>query len=310
MKPKPPPPPDIHASAFADLNRDFYRAEPAEYLDNRLWSLLTMIGETGRPRPARQRRRYGERTYSWTSDPEEVRDRYAALESTVLLHHACEALLRLYLAHAFAEPCPWLAISKLRGPGVFPSATDLLREDLRNPKRVTDLLLTFTASKTAAEFNPACTAEAWESHEKGLIALIRYAARTVREDAPFYNSAKHGLAILAGPMMFSLTAEDGSGFSQAGPTLEVLDAELVDKATKAREWRRSARWLDPPVAVEIAAAIVKVIQSLWDAARLRNGLPCEPRRIVLLDAAQIEGLVLRANSSGPLTRTSFNIPHV
>lgn len=310
MSPKPPPTPDVHPSAFADLNRDFYRAEPAEYLDNRLWSLLTMIGETGRARPARQRRRYGSQTYTWTTDSDEVRERYAAMESTVLLHHACEALLRLYLAHADMEQCPWLAISKLRGPGLFNAAVDRLRKELGSAARDTDLLLTFTASTTAAQFNPACPEDAWESHHRGLVALVRYAARTVREDAPFYNSAKHGLAVLAGPMMFSLTADNGSGFSQNGPTLEILDAEIVDKATKARQWRRAARWLDPPVAVEVTAAIIKVIQSLWDASRLRRGLPCEPKRIVLLDAKQIEGMVLRANSSGPITRSSWNLPTV
>ncbi len=38
-------------------------------------------------------------------------------ESQVLLHHAAEALLRLFLAHEGRPPCPWLRAGSLRASG-------------------------------------------------------------------------------------------------------------------------------------------------------------------------------------------------
>ena len=36
-----------------------------------------------------------------------------------LLHHASEALLRLYLAHEPLTACPWLDMARVRSPGKF-----------------------------------------------------------------------------------------------------------------------------------------------------------------------------------------------
>ncbi|MDQ3580012.1 MAG: hypothetical protein M3443_20925, partial [Actinomycetota bacterium] len=65
---------------------------------------------------------------------EEAAGVYAAIESTNLLHHAAECLLRLYLAHAGMPPCPWLEVARLRSPSEFKEAVEKLRGSLGMPQ--------------------------------------------------------------------------------------------------------------------------------------------------------------------------------
>jgi hypothetical protein len=70
----------------------------------------------------------------------------AALESTVLLHHAGETLMRLYLAHAGDAPCPWMEIARFPDSRRFKDALSRLLSS-----RSTDVwvLLGATASLAA-----------------------------------------------------------------------------------------------------------------------------------------------------------------
>ena len=62
----------------------------------------------------------------WMSNPEDDEskvqlERFQVLESTVLAHHAFEALVRLYLAHAADTTCPWIEVAAETSFGAFKS---------------------------------------------------------------------------------------------------------------------------------------------------------------------------------------------
>lgn len=65
---------------------------------------------------------------------------FAALESTLILHQAAETLLRLYLAHTDDAPCPWVAMTSLRGPGAFSKRVGSLRDGLGSDSVIRDVL--------------------------------------------------------------------------------------------------------------------------------------------------------------------------
>ncbi|MDP9452601.1 MAG: hypothetical protein M3P97_04240 [Actinomycetota bacterium] len=107
---------------YRRLNESFYSSSPALYFEQRLNSLLvmaaddpeygdrlhrglTIVGETFTVAPS-------ERVESQLSE-KQLRQ-FVTSETQVLLHHAAESLLRLYLAHeAHLSPCPWLSIASL-----------------------------------------------------------------------------------------------------------------------------------------------------------------------------------------------------
>jgi len=299
----------VHPTYFRTLNESFFRSDPAEYLDYRLWGLVSLVGESDGERPSHEVRKF-DREYTWTPDAQESRDRFAALESTVLLHHACESMLRLYLGLAFSNPCPWLAVSQLRRPGEFPTELRRLRVDLERPERIEDLLVVFTCAATAREFNARCPQEVWDSHVRALTTLLRYAIGRVLDEAIFYNAAKHGLAVLAGEQNLTLSADGRAVIGATGLALEVLDTPIVDQATKERRWREETIWVDPPAMVATAAQIIRAIRSLWATNRHRYGFGFVPDHIQLLDDDTVLSMLHRAPPGGMIFRRSWDVPYV
>ncbi len=85
---------------FRELNATLYSSNPASYSRLRLQSLLAALAEP----PVDQSPRllaYGAITAELPPilDDEAARLRFAAMDSTVLLHHAGETIFRLYAAH-------------------------------------------------------------------------------------------------------------------------------------------------------------------------------------------------------------------
>ncbi len=120
---------------YAALNERFYEASPHEYFDQRLGLLLLAAGKPEEVEKLLQGgisfgqlglRATQDEAQHATESPEtkqRKRERFITAEAEVLLHHASEALLRLYLAHEpvigadgppAIHPCPWLQIARLR----------------------------------------------------------------------------------------------------------------------------------------------------------------------------------------------------
>lgn len=279
---------------FAALNQAFYRAEPAEYLELRLWALASTISGEGELEVG-----FGGFKIGRSAPPTDAQlGRYAALESTVLLHHAAEAMLRLYLAHSNRNPCPWLELARLRSFSEFKRRIAELKTELATEGVMNDVSEVFTWTSTREAF-VEMSDEAWSSHRSALRQLLTFSIDLLLEEAPFYNAAKHGLAVLAGPMGMSIGDANNPLISVDGDALSIL--EQSEDHDGVRRWKRTTRWIHPSQSMAISGVIVRAMESLWEAARGHYGQPNDPRKIWVAEADKIEKLLALH------VKTGFNV---
>src|SRR5688572_491801 len=106
---------------YAELNRALYHARPWTYFEHRLRNVILVAGAADRLSDIlREGVRAGTIEFEWKPDPDpeverrdqeqlaEDEERFTITEAEVLLHHASETLLRLYLAHEALPESPWL----------------------------------------------------------------------------------------------------------------------------------------------------------------------------------------------------------
>ena len=276
------PAPEIHPLQFGSLNESFYHAEPSEYLVQRLWSLAASLDPAAQP----SRVQFGQFSMAW--EPEDILNdnkamTYVALESMVLLHHAAESMLRLYMAHAHRNPCPWVEIAKLRNFAEFKRRLARLRDSLSEPEVMNDLKEVFMWAHEPAAF-PEVPEHVRASNQAGLRLMIEYAVSVLLEDAPVYNAAKHGIAVLSGDVKMEL----GDVLRVGGPSLTTLEEIEVDGA---RKWAKRTRWVHPTKSLTTTFVISNMIRSLWESARGHYLGRGDPSKLYPLDEAQIRKLL-------------------
>jgi hypothetical protein len=106
---------------FPELNAVFYTADPSDFIKMRV-KMLSLVGTPDvflGPAFAVDRR-IGSMAFGGSEVPSsEERQRYLRTEAVTIVHHASEALLRLFFAHVDHPECPWLGMSASltpRGP--------------------------------------------------------------------------------------------------------------------------------------------------------------------------------------------------
>jgi hypothetical protein len=115
---------------YQPLNEEFYTGDPADYFIRRLQGLLILKGKPDALRElmlegidaggVRLQLSPGEGPGAESKeDDSEGRSRFVTADAWLLLHHASETLLRLYLAHDQDAPCPALEVARERRPGSF-----------------------------------------------------------------------------------------------------------------------------------------------------------------------------------------------
>ena len=294
---------DIHPDAYDSLNREFYSASPGEYFEMRLRALLTMLSSENAGFKSPGSGGFAGLEFSFGPDSGEAIDRYTAIESTVLLHHTGEALLRLYLAHAEGNPCPWLAIATLRSFSKFKQQVESLRIDLPTSQRQNDLLEVFSARSDPSSFQES--AEEVASHRDGLVIALREAANTFLGDSNIYNAAKHGLALLAGEsqLSFRSTTDPSSTFNAAGLAVTTLE-------TTNGRWQQKTTWLQVKRSIALIHLWTELIQSLWEAARMRYLRTGDPNKLRRLQADELGAMLAERTGTSGLISFSINIMHV
>jgi hypothetical protein len=143
-KPKPrPEDQNLHPDQWDDLNREFYRADPAPYFLRRLRYLVLALVDLPAIREAQSGRiEFGE----LSMPPEEPYDveataAYGVIESTNLLHHIAETIMRLYFAHEIHPDCPWLEVARLRYE--LPTRLEALQKSLNRQETIDRILEVF-----------------------------------------------------------------------------------------------------------------------------------------------------------------------
>lgn len=240
------------AECYRRLNESFYSSSPASYFEQRLNCLLVVAADDPE---------YGQQLRSGITiagqsiivgpdervdtqmDSEQLR-RFITSETQVLLHHATESLLRLYLGHEGGSPCPWLDIATLISFSKFHNAVNtrfvkpMREETLR--ALVADTILGNKTYDEKIRMNQAT----WEEAVKRLTTWMCFFSRKLTKDAPIYNAAKHGFALCSDETQFAFMDEDGKTcMSHRGPSLEVLvHGEWKDDD---RSWSLRTVWTSP-----------------------------------------------------------------
>ena len=239
---------------FPSLNSAFYATRPWEYFRRREHALIVAAGARGKLLEAAQEGiRVGRLEYTLSGEDETEEqdddwDRFVLAESQVLLHHASETLLRLYLAHEGLPPCPWLEVARVRSPQRFKD--DVKRRflgdlsDKARRRRVTEV---FFGTRDRKALEPTPPEEEWI---EGADNLERFLCRFASDflDADLYNALKHGLAVMPGEAMVKVG--DGDLLKAEGPSIEYLSVR-PDSLGRER-WNRSTRWLKVDTAITFA----------------------------------------------------------
>ena len=262
------PEPKLFAGQFPQLNHEFYSSNPAEYFRRRLYLLTVYAGSSDEFIKLLSKGISYEKIYlkvdlanSTDSDKQQYQN-FLTTEAEVLLHHTAEALLRLYFAHADEPLCPWLECARLRTPGDFK-----------------DRLVKFVASYSTVESRAAVAKvflgktpneddELRNSAVVEIDRLLRVLGRRLREDDNLYNSAKHGLTVIAGESSFTLGSDGGQAFVGAqGQSISFLEKCGEDGEPKL--WHKTTRWLSPRQAMWLTTLAINQMASLWAIATNR-----------------------------------------
>ena len=285
----------IDPREFRQLNERYYSTSPHEYLQFRLISLIAFLDES--PRSAAQLAegvKFSGLKMSFSdldsADALDKKAKHASADSIVLLHHACEILLRLYLAHPDRNPCPWVAMSSLTNFAEFKRAVAKLQTSLDTTERIEDLLEVVTYAKTNIE-PLGLSKERWTEHAEGLKLVFKFAASTFLNDSALYNAAKHGFAVIPNDAGMSLELSEDFPIKKEGPALTYLERTTKDGATA---WQESTQWVSAQVNLAWVQVIVDQIENLWTSAKAHYSIESDgdkTMRFQMLDKKMIDHLL-------------------
>jgi hypothetical protein len=268
-KPRPGPDDNLAVEQFPELNRQFYSAklQPHDYLMHRYRSVFLAAQSPEVLACAFDSElSIGDLRATWSTadkwDEEEIRD-YVSTESTVLLHHASEALFRLYFAHADSPECPWLAVARLRLPSQFKDRLSRFMGESESDATAQSAMQVFYGHGTVTEDKQA----QWTTLKDGLVLLLKHLGRRLLDEAPLYNSAKHGLSLVPGAAGMQFGDQSGPLRIRAdGPSITHL---TVMDGQRGRRWAQQTVWLNPTQTLGLVLLALYELSNLWHVARCR-----------------------------------------
>jgi len=251
------------------LNETFYRARPYAYFNQRLESLLLVAGKS---EELAQLLAEGVKVVNLTAGGvpvrsgltdeeratvEQDRERFVIADAEVLLHHAAETLLRLYVAHRELPSCPWLRLASERSFADFKRKVAKLSDELGGEEERAHVATVFFGARDRTSLRPTPVESDWNARLLNVGTwLAWYGAHFL--DSGVYNAAKYGLAVQAGNAAFKLG--DDELISRSGDSLEYVENYVDDNGR--RRWRRTTQWLD----------LDRWIAYIFMATRLMKGL--------------------------------------
>lgn len=219
---------------YPEMNRRFFANEhgPSGYLQQRLRALVLGASRDDRVREAMaEGLEWGTLKMGFPADGDIYEDtaigQFVTLDATVLLHHAAESLMRLYFAVEALPPCPWVEVGRLR-EGAFKQRLRAFIAAVEQEPTRGNLLRASAGYRTFKELEAACattgaavpvTEEKWDKSGDAVALLMSHIAHVLVDDAPGYNAAKHGLAVLGGEAAARLGAGEVLDVSGSVPDL-------------------------------------------------------------------------------------------
>lgn len=236
--------------------------------------------------------------------------RFTTIEATILLHHIAETLLRLFLAHEKQAPCPSLEVTSLTSPKVFKQALRTRFVDqATSDKDMQSLLRVFLGIS-----DPSVTEMSIEQQElvlesaKNINKILGELANLFLKDAPFYNSVKHGMTVIAAePFMFI-----GGHVIGEGPGLTCIEygPRIQQEGKTVSHINLSTSWIETDLHLVFIQWAAELIDQLWVVAQARYlgkqgdiGFPVFPKLDKFLEALakQKKGFGFRKTMSMPLS---------
>ena len=253
------------------LNADFYRSEPHVYIRHRLSNLMLVAAKdeelsrllsegvsfglisTG-PK--------GGEPKVYTESDRESALRFVALEAEVLLHHATETLLRLFLAHAGVPLTPWLEMSRLRSFREFKEIVNKRFLEDTPEDRESDVAEVFYGSNDITNYDPRPSDDEWAESVRTIDRFLVRFASNLLSDARLYNAAKHGLAVKPGEYGLTLGDQENPLIDRHGMALQYL--EVVEG-----QWKRTVEWVETDASVIYIWIATDLMEQLWSVGRRR-----------------------------------------
>lgn len=253
------------------LNEQFYRSRPYSYLHQRLVGLLLVACEPESVVAAAQEPLSIAElkiTVGELRPQDERAIDYAALESIVLLHHASEALFRIYFAHSNGPACPWLEASRIAYGGAFKTKVKKMLDSLDNDEELrADILKVFRGTATyqsASDGGFAGTEAQWTDHVAGFFDLLTLAGNRLLKEGTLYNAAKHGLAVHAGQVGISLGDADPPLLHVDGPAVALLDVN-----PSSQHWEKVITWVHVDTTIALTSLVIREVEAIFQIGRLR-----------------------------------------
>lgn len=296
----------VHDISIDRFNQSFYLSDPADYLRTRLHLLVltgcchdqlrSLVGEgveyagiTLGPDIADQE----------PDDDSETRSRqrqaFLTVESQMLLHHAAETLLRLFIVHSSQTDVPWIALNSQRNASVF---KQMIQEAFVD--RLPDPLLVGSVCLGRARWpGDVATQAEWDEGVEGLTLFLSKFARTILDDASLYNGIKHGLGVT--PSEASVLI--GSTMAGFGTSVEFPESGKWEG--EARDWSLTTRWIDIQESLGLVSVAIEMIDSIWQIGRYRK-TGQKPKRNGYFPGP-LRPAELRSNSGGSMSRMSWRL---
>jgi hypothetical protein len=258
---------------FHRLNREFYAGMPSAYFRDRLTLLAIRAARTdaldtlmdegitwGQIRIGGQESEQGPQDNAALEAA--ARERFVVTESQILLHHASEALLRMFLAHEGQPECPWIEMASLLNFREFRASVAELAGGTWSAARLAE------AAEVFIGFVPDDPPAEWTLHRDAAVRLIRVLANHLSSDANLYNSAKHGLTSLAGTGSLTFVSESGEALLGAdGVNVAFLEREGTKKS--GFTWFHNTKWVRPEKAGWLTHLAIVQMEALWAVAKWR-----------------------------------------
>ena len=264
--------PRLAHELFSELNATFYEDDPSEYLLTKIEAVTLMLApaEALAPAYASERVVGVSRRAGAPVPSKEARDRYVRTECVLVLHHACEMLLRLFFAHVDKQDCPWLGMAASVS---FAEFKEKVSTALRTGFDRDDVARVFLGGTNPGDAALAVDVDEFDDTTAAWQVLLETAADTVLSESFLYNSAKHGLTVVhtdeSTRMVF--TPPDGGDPIQlaAGSQLTYLHKPETPGAKGGPEWWVSLTHTLSDQDIEVSLLIQRAVSSLWNVARRR-----------------------------------------
>lgn len=264
--------PRLAHELFSELNATFYEDDPSDYLLTKIEAVTLMLAPAEALAPAYDAERaVGVSRRAGAPVPsKDARDRYVRTECVLVLHHACEMLLRLFFAHVDKQDCPWLGMAASVNFAEFKTK---ISAALRTGFDRDDVAHVFLGGTDPADAALDVEADEFEDTTAAWQLLLETAADTIVSESFLYNSAKHGLTVVhtdeSTRMVF--TPPDGGNPIQlaSGSQLTYLHRPETPGAKGGPEWWVSLTHTLPDQDIEVALLIQRAVSSLWNVARRR-----------------------------------------